>query len=153
MARGRLHLVIAVAATIACLLLLSPAAQAAPAAHLRSSHDENKEAASTGGIRKLTAAEVHELIQARRAAPAYHIAQEQDKRLALEREARGAAGTNGWFKPSVQDLKAFAAGRARGSAAKIEQEQANRLLLQRRARTSATMLRRDRSAAAEDDNE
>lgn len=85
---------------------------------------------------------------------AHHIAQEQEKRLALEREARGAAGPNGWFKPSVQDLKAFAAGRARGSAVEIEKEQADRLLLQRRARTSATMLRRDRSAApAEEDKE
>lgn len=69
MARGRLRLVVI---AVACLLL-APAAQAAPAAHLRSSHDEKEgekaSSSSIGGIRKLTAAEVHELVQARRAAP------------------------------------------------------------------------------------
>jgi hypothetical protein len=71
MVHSRLRLVvIAVAATVACLLRLAPA-QAAPAAHLRSGHDEKEgeKASSIGGIRKLTAAEVHELVQARRAAP------------------------------------------------------------------------------------
>ncbi len=64
------------------------------------------------------------------------VAQEQDKRLALEREARAA----GWLKQSfhsAQELKTIAASRFRGATADIQEEQADRMLLQRRARVAA----------------